>query len=318
MSAVNPTFSSAIDLAAVKSRQQAAWSTGNYAVVGTTLQIVGENLCEALDLRSGARVLDVAAGNGNATLAAARRWCDVTSTDYVSSLLESGRARAQAEGHTILFQEADAENLPFPDASFDVVMSTFGVMFTPNQEQAASELARVCRPGGRIGLANWTPESFIGQLFKTIGKYIPPAPGVKSPGLWGTKARLEELFGSAADAESMTVWKNIYNDIVVAAGKLNLDDELALMAHLDTMISMDSANMHFASLVNVPVVSVWGATHPFTGFMGWNQSINNAAQIELYCRPCSVFGNKPCYRGDHACMNELPPLVVVEKAGNLT
>ena len=201
MSAVISTSPPAIDLAAVKTRQQAAWSTGNYAVVGTTLQIVGENLCEALDLRSGARVLDVAAGNGNATLAAARRWCDVTSTDYVSSLLESGRARAQAEGHTIQFQEADAENLPFPDASFDAVMSTFGVMFTPNQDKAASELARVCKPGGRIGLANWTPESFIGQLFKTIGKYIPPAPGVKSPALWGTKARLEELFGKTAQRD---------------------------------------------------------------------------------------------------------------------
>jgi ubiquinone/menaquinone biosynthesis C-methylase UbiE len=192
------TSSPAVDLAAVKTRQQAAWSTGNYAVVGTTLQIVGEDLCEALDLRSGARVLDVAAGNGNATLAAARRWCDVTSTDYVASLLESGRVRAQAEGHAIQFQEADAEKLPFPDASFDVVVSTFGVMFTPDQDKAASELVRVCKPGGRIGLANWTPESFIGQLFKTIGKYIPPAPGVKSPALWGTKARLEELFGKTA------------------------------------------------------------------------------------------------------------------------
>jgi ubiquinone/menaquinone biosynthesis C-methylase UbiE len=198
MSAVNSTSPPAIDLAAVKTRQQAAWSAGNYAVVGTTLQIVGESLCEALDVRSGARVLDVAAGNGNATLAAARRWCEVTSTDYVSSLLESGRARALAEGHTIRFQEADAENLPFPDASFDAVMSTFGVMFTPNQDKAANELARVCKPGGRIGLANWTPESFIGQLFKTIGKYIPPAPGVKSPALWGTKTRLEELFGQTA------------------------------------------------------------------------------------------------------------------------
>jgi SAM-dependent methyltransferase len=198
MSADISTSPPTVDLTAVKTRQQAAWSAGNYAVVGTTLQIVGENLCEALDLRSGARVLDVAAGNGNATLAAARRWCNVTSTDYVSSLLESGRARAQAEGHTIQFQEADAENLPFPAASFDAVMSTFGVMFTPNQDKAASELARVCKPGGRIGLANWTPESFIGQLFKTIGKYIPPAPGVKSPALWGTKARLEELLGNTA------------------------------------------------------------------------------------------------------------------------
>jgi ubiquinone/menaquinone biosynthesis C-methylase UbiE len=204
MSSVISASPTSVDFAAVKTRQQAAWSTGNYAVVGTTLQIVGENLCEALDLRSGARVLDVAAGNGNATLAAARRWCNVTSTDYVPSLLECGRVRAKAEGHAIEFQEADAENLPFADASFDVVMSTFGVMFTPNQEKAARELARVCKSGGQIGLANWTAESFIGQLFKTIGKYIPPAPGVKSPGLWGTKPRLEELFGDAArDIRSM-------------------------------------------------------------------------------------------------------------------
>jgi ubiquinone/menaquinone biosynthesis C-methylase UbiE len=194
MSAVLSPISPAPDLAAVKARQQVAWSTGNYAVVGTTLQIVGETLCEALDLRSGTRVLDVAAGNGNATLAAARRWCDVVSTDYVGSLLQAGQARALAEGHKIQFQEADAEALPFADASFDVVLSIFGVMFTPNQEQAASELARVCRPGGRIGLASWTPDSFIGQVFKTIGKYVPPAPGVKSPALWGTPLRLQELF----------------------------------------------------------------------------------------------------------------------------
>ena len=198
MSAVLSTSSPAVDFAAVKSRQQAAWSAGDYAVVGTTLQIVGETLCEALDLRAGTSVLDVAAGNGNASLAAARRWCDVASTDYVPSLLESGRARAEAEGHTIEFEQADAERLPFADATFDVVLSTFGVMFTPDQDKAAAEMARVCKPGGKIGLANWTPESFIGQLFKTIGKYIPPAPGLKSPALWGTKARLEELFGNTA------------------------------------------------------------------------------------------------------------------------
>lgn len=198
MSASNTAFSSVADLAAVKARQQSAWSTGNYAVVGTTLQIVGENLCEALDLRAGSRVLDVAAGNGNATLAAARRWCDVTSTDYVGSLLEAGRARAAAGGLTVQFEEADAEALPYADASFDIVISTFGVMFTPNQAQAASELMRVCKPGGRIGLANWTPDSFIGQVFKTIGKYIPPPAGVNSPALWGTQARLEELFGDNA------------------------------------------------------------------------------------------------------------------------
>jgi SAM-dependent methyltransferase len=192
------TMNTTVDLGAVKTRQQAAWSSADYSVVGTTLQIVGESLCEALDLRSGARVLDVAAGNGNATLAAARRWCDVTSTDYVPALLESGRRRAQAEGHIVTFREADAEKLPFPDASFDAVVSTFGVMFTPDQEQAARELGRVCRPGGRIGLASWTPASFIGQLFKLIGRYLPPAPGVRSPALWGDEARLDELFAGAA------------------------------------------------------------------------------------------------------------------------
>ena len=183
------------DLAALKLKQQATWSAGDYAVVGTTLQIVGETLCEALDLRAGSRVLDVAAGNGNATLAAARRWCDVVSTDYVGALLERGKARASAEGLAVRFEEADAENLPYAHASFDVVLSTFGVMFTPNQEKAAGEMARVCRPGGKIGLANWTPTGFIGELFKVIGRYIPPPAGVRPPSLWGTEERLRELFG---------------------------------------------------------------------------------------------------------------------------
>ena len=165
-------------------------------MIGTTLQIVGEMLCEAVDLRSNQRVLDVAAGNGNATLAAARRFAEVVSTDYVSALLERGRERAKADRLPVTFQEADAEALPFADGSFDVVLSTFGVMFTPNQEQAANELRRVCRPGGKIGMANWTPESFIGKLFWIIGKYVPPAPGVKSPALWGSKAHLDTLFGS--------------------------------------------------------------------------------------------------------------------------
>ena len=187
-----------VDLNAVKTRQQGAWSSGDYAMVGTTLQIVGEMLCEAVDLRSGQRVLDVAAGNGNATLAAARRFADVVSTDYVGALLERGRERAAAERLPVTFQEADAENLPFADASFDVVLSTFGVMFTPDQERAARELTRVCRPGGKIGLANWTPESFIGRLFKTLGKYLPPPTGVKSPALWGNREHLQALFGAQA------------------------------------------------------------------------------------------------------------------------
>jgi ubiquinone/menaquinone biosynthesis C-methylase UbiE len=195
---IQPAAAPAPDLAALKTRQQAAWTSGNYAVVGTTLQIVGENLCEALDLHSGQTVLDVAAGNGNATLAAARRWCDVTSTDYVSALLERGRMRAEAEGLTVEFQQADAEALPFTGNSFDAVVSTFGVMFTANQDKAAAELLRVCKPGGKIGLANWTPNGFIGQLFKTLGQHMPLPAGVKSPALWGTRARLTEMFESGA------------------------------------------------------------------------------------------------------------------------
>ena len=188
----------AADLAAVKAKQQDAWSSGDYAVIGSRLQIVGETLCEALDLRAGQKVLDVAAGNGNVSLAAARRCCDVVSTDYVPALLERGRMRAEADGFTIEFREADAENLPFADASFDVVVSTFGVMFAPDQAKAASEMLRVCRPGGRIGLANWTPDGFTGQVFRTIREHLPPPAGVKSPALWGTKARLDELFGTQA------------------------------------------------------------------------------------------------------------------------
>jgi len=185
------------DFSAIKNRQQTAWASGDYAIVGTTLQIVGEMLCEAADIRGGQKVLDVAAGNGNATLAAARRWADVTSTDYVGSLLERGRLRAEADGLRVAFQEADAENLPFADASFDAVLSTFGVMFTPDHERAASELARVCRPGGTIGLANWTPDGMIGRLFKVLGKHIAPPAGLRPPSLWGTKAHLDLLFGRA-------------------------------------------------------------------------------------------------------------------------
>jgi SAM-dependent methyltransferase len=185
------------DLVALKARQQGAWSSGDYAVIGTTLQIVGETLCEALDLRAGQTVLDVAAGNGNATLAAARRWCDVTSTDYVAALLDRGRARAEAEHLDVTFAPADAENLPFADGTFDAVISTFGVMFTPDQDRAAAQLLRVCKPGGKIGLANWTPDGFIGQVFKTLGAHLPPPAGVKSPALWGTEDRLTTLFPGA-------------------------------------------------------------------------------------------------------------------------
>jgi ubiquinone/menaquinone biosynthesis C-methylase UbiE len=188
------------DLKAIKAKQQVAWSSGDYAVVGTTLQIVGEQLAEAMDLRAGQKVLDIAAGNGNFTLAAARRWCDVTSTDYVESLLQRGRHRTEAEGLSVVFQKADAEDLPFSNGSFDAVASTFGGMFSPDQSRTASEMLRVCRSGGRIGLANWTPDGFIGQMFKTIGKHLPPPAGLKSPALWGTREWTEKTFRAASSS----------------------------------------------------------------------------------------------------------------------
>src|SRR5262249_27657691 len=192
------TGSPAPDLKAVKAKQRTAWSSGDYAVIGTTLQIVGEQLAEAMDLRAGQTVLDVAAGNGNATLAAARRCGGATSTDYVEPLLARGRKRAEAEGLQVKFQIADAEDLPFADASFDAVVSTFGGMFSPDQDRTAAEMARVCRSGGRIGLANWTPESFVGQMFKAIGKYLPPPAGVKSPAVWGVRSWVNATFAPAA------------------------------------------------------------------------------------------------------------------------
>jgi ubiquinone/menaquinone biosynthesis C-methylase UbiE len=195
---VAPPAPRQIDLAAVKARPQATWASGDFAVSGARLQIVGESLAEAVDLRAGERVLDVAAGNGNATLAAARRFVDVVSTDYVPALLEKGRARAPAEGLDVRFEVADAEALPFANGSFDVVLSTFGAMFAPDHARAAGEMLRVLRPGGRIGLANWTPEGFFGQLFKVIGAHVPPPAGLRSPALWGTEAHLAALFGDQA------------------------------------------------------------------------------------------------------------------------
>ena len=237
-----------VDLEALKARQRAAWSSGDYALIGTTLQIVGENLCEALDLRGGQKVLDVAAGNGNATLAAARRWCEVVSTDYVPALLERARLRAEAEHLAVEFREADAEALPFADESFDAVLSTFGVMFTPDQERAAAQMLRVCRRGGKIGLANWTPGGFIGQLFKAIGKHLPPPAGARSPALWGTPERLEELFGAQAASvqavprefmfryrspeQWLAVFKTFYGPVLKAFGALDPAAQEALRRDL--------------------------------------------------------------------------------------
>lgn len=239
------------DFVAIKTKQHAAWSTGDYSVVGVTLQIVGETLCEAMDLRAGQSVLDVAAGNGNCSLAAARRYCDVTSTDYVADLLERGRTRAEADGLKMDFQTADAEDLPFEGGSFDAVTSTFGAMFAPNQAQVAAEMLRVCRSGGKIGMANWTPDSFIGGLFKTLGKYVPPAPGLKSPALWGTSEQLETFFGEGGKVTAvrrdyvlryrsaehwLEVWRSIYGPLQKAFGALEPAQQDALHADLIALV----------------------------------------------------------------------------------
>ncbi|CAA9571222.1 MAG: Methyltransferase type 11 [uncultured Thermomicrobiales bacterium] len=184
------------DLGAVKHRQRQTWASGDFAAIATPMTIVGDMLCEAVDLRAGSTVLDVACGSGNATLAAARRFCDVTGVDYVPALLERGRERAAAERLDVRFREGDAEALPCADGEFDVVLSTFGVMFAPDQLRAAAELLRVCAPGGTIGLANWTPEGMVGHIFRTTARYAPPPPGVEPPSVWGTEVGVTTLLGS--------------------------------------------------------------------------------------------------------------------------
>src|SRR5262245_14482205 len=240
------------DFGAIKAKQQTTWASGDFAVIGTTLQLVGESLAEAIDVRAGERVLDVAAGNGNATLAAARRFAEVTSTDYVPALLEKGKARAEAEGLKVVFQVADAENLPFADASFDVALSTFGAMFTPDHTRPAREMLRVVRDGGRIGLANWTPEGFIGQLFKVIGAYVPPPAGLKSPALWGTEPHIVALFGShAADircvrkqfnfryrssAHWIQIFRDFYGPTLKAFAALDAGKQAALQQDITALL----------------------------------------------------------------------------------
>jgi len=252
------------DYSAIKQRQQSTWAAGDYAVIGTTLQIVGESLCEAVDLAAGERVLDVAAGNGNASLAAARRWADVTSTDYVDALLTRGKERAAAERLKVTFQTADAEALPFSDDAFDVALSTFGIMFTPDQEKAAAELRRVVRKGGRIGLANWTPEGFIGALFRTLGRHVPPPAGVKSPALWGTRDHLGVLFPDCRiDASAkyfnfryrspehwVEVFKTYYGPTNRAFAALAADRQAALEA--DILDLLKQLNRGGASSLIVP------------------------------------------------------------------
>ena len=248
-----PAPVAAPDFAAIKTRQQATWSSGDYAVIGTTLQIIGESLCEALDLRANQRVLDVAAGNGNVSLAAARRFADVTASDYVPALLERAKERAFADRLPITFEVSDAENLPFPDGSFDVVASSLGAMFTPDHARTASEMLRVCRSGGKIGLASWTPDGFIGELFKTIGRHVPPPAGLKSPALWGTRSHLIELFGPAsADIAVQTreftfryrspehwieVFRTKYGPVLKAFDALDAAGKASLAADLEALIA---------------------------------------------------------------------------------
>ena len=240
------------ELEAIKSKQQITWSSGDFGIIGTTLQIVGESLCEAVDLRAGSRVLDVAAGNGNCSLAAARRWCDVTSTDYVPALLEDGRRRAAGERLPMTFQEADAEALPFENESFDVVLSSFGVMFVADHARAAAELIRVCRPGGKIGLANWTPRGFIGKLFGVVGKHVPPPPALTPPSRWGVEDYLDQLFrGSASDIHTtrcdfvfrtsspehwIDVFRTWYGPVHKAFAGLSAEKQLQLDDDLHTLI----------------------------------------------------------------------------------
>ena len=247
------TSATAAQLAAIKTRQQATWAAGDYSIIGNTLQIVGESLCEAVDLRAGSKVLDVAAGNGNSSLAAARRWSDVTATDYVPGLLEDGRRRAGSERLAITFQEADAEALPFADGAFDVVLSSFGVMFTPDHARAASEMLRVCRSGGRIGLANWTPRGFIGQLFGVIGRHVPPPSGLTPPSRWGATDYLELLFRSSASdihatprdfvfryrsaAHWLDVFCTWYGPVHKAFGSLSVEAQQSLARDLTDLIA---------------------------------------------------------------------------------
>ncbi|MFT3736129.1 MAG: class I SAM-dependent methyltransferase [Rhodocyclaceae bacterium] len=254
------------DYTAIKQRQQATWASGDYATIGTTLQIVGETLAEAADVCAGHAVLDVAAGNGNASLAAARRYANVTSTDYVQALLDKGRARAEAEGLALRFQLADAEALPFPSGSFDIVLSSFGVMFTPNHKVAASEMLRVLRPGGRIALANWTPTSFIGRLFKLIGAHVPPPAGVQSPALWGTEPHIVELFGAQAVKlqcerrtfnfryRSATHWLQVFRDLYGPVHKAfaALDEAGAASLEKAILALIDEFNVGGANAMVVP------------------------------------------------------------------
>jgi SAM-dependent methyltransferase len=263
-------------LSAVKARQQATWSSGDYAVIGSSLQLMGERLCEAVDVSAGWKVLDVAAGNGNASLAAARRGCEVVATDYVETLLEGARRRAEAEGLPLTTKVADAEDLPFASGSFDAALSTVGVMFTPDPRRAARELARVVRPGGRIGLANWTPEGYVGQMFKVVGQHVPLPPGVPSPLQWGTDAGVEALLGADCDLEItrriftfrarspqdfFETFKKFYGPLVQADAALDEGGRTSLREQLVALAANHNRNETGALTIDAQYLEVVATRH---------------------------------------------------------
>ncbi len=254
------------DAGAIQERQLKIWTSGDYAKIGNPIAIMGELLCEAVDLRSGDKVLDVATGSGNTAISAARRFCEVTGMDLAPESIEHARGRAAAEGMQITFEVGDAEALSYPDASFDVVLSTIGVMFCPNQEEAASELLRVCRPGGKIGLANWAPDGFTGNMLRTVGQHVPPPPGLKPPPLWGTEDRLRELLGDGVSslettrltynfrypsAEHFVEWfRDYYGPTVRAFGALDPEGQDALASDLRKLL--DDRNISGDETLVVP------------------------------------------------------------------
>lgn len=242
-----------MDPKAVKARQQKVWATGDFAMIGWNTVFPGELLCETVDLRAGQRVLDVATGSGNTALSAARRNCDAVGIDYVEALIERARERAAAERLAARFEVGDCEELAFPDSSFDVVLSVFGSMFAPRQEQAAAELLRVCRPGGKIGLTNWTPDGFWGQTFALQARYVAPPPGLRPAPEWGTEARLRELFGAAvvsieigrrsalfryrSNQHWIDVFRTHFGPIMATLAALDDDQRRAYLTDLDGILT---------------------------------------------------------------------------------
>ena len=246
------TTTTAPDLETIKARQQKTWASGDYSAIAARISLISERLCDAADLRAGWRVLDIAGGSGNTALAAARLGAEVVTLDYVPALLDRACERAAAEGLAITTVEGDAEALPFPDASFDAVISAVGVMFAPDHARTAAEMLRVCRPGGTVAMANWTPDGFIGGLFSTTGAYVPPPAGVTPPPLWGTEDHVRGLLGDGvrdmrATRRTFTfrerspeafvdLFRTYYGPTHMAFGALDGDDRDGLYSALTSLV----------------------------------------------------------------------------------